>query len=76
VVKLEVLLLGGCVYSPHGPDGLSATYKKSLREIADLKEPKSAPADGWECALECNWLVGQQDALVISRMDSYKGPVR
>ena len=46
VVKLEVLLLGGCVYSPHGPDGLSSTYKKSLREIADFKEPKSAPAGG------------------------------
>jgi hypothetical protein len=42
VVKLEVLLLGGRVRSPHGPDGLNSSYKKSLREIADFKEPKSA----------------------------------
>ena len=44
MVELEVLLLRGCVHSPHGPDGSSSTYKKSLREIADFKEPKSAPA--------------------------------
>jgi len=44
VVKLEVLLFGGCVNSPHGPYGLSSSFKKSLREIADFKEPKSAPA--------------------------------
>ncbi len=32
VVKLEVLLLAGCVNSPHGSDGLSSTYEKSLRD--------------------------------------------
>jgi hypothetical protein len=37
--------MGGRADSPHGPDGLSSIYKKSLREIADFKEPKSdAPA--------------------------------
>ena len=44
VVKLEVLPWGGRADSPHGPDGLNSTYKKSLREIADFKEPKSALA--------------------------------
>jgi hypothetical protein len=34
----------GCVTSAHGPAGLSSTCEKSLREIADFKEPKSAPA--------------------------------
>ena len=47
VVKLEVLSLEGRADSPHGPDGLSSTYKKSLREIADFKQPKSAPATSW-----------------------------
>jgi hypothetical protein len=44
VVKLEVLPWGGRADSPHEPDRLSSTHKKSLREIADFKEPKSAPA--------------------------------
>ena len=46
VVKLDVLLFAGCVDSPHGPNALSSTFEKSLREIADFKEPKSAPACG------------------------------
>ena len=46
VVTLEVLPLGGRADSPHGPDGLSSSCKKSLREIADFKEPKFAPAGG------------------------------
>jgi hypothetical protein len=50
VVKLEVLLLAGSVNSPHGSDMLSSTYEKSLREIADFKEPKSAPAGLWQMA--------------------------
>jgi len=44
VLKLEVLLLGGCVNSAHGPDGLSSFSEKSLREIADTKHRVSAPA--------------------------------
>jgi len=44
VVKLEVLLLAGRVDSPPGLGGLGSTCKKSLREIADFKPPKSAPA--------------------------------
>jgi hypothetical protein len=44
VVKLDVLLFAGCVDSPHGPNALSSTFEKSLREIADFKKPKSAPA--------------------------------
>ena len=44
VVKLDVLPLGRRADFPHGPDGLSSTYRKSLREIADFKESKSAPA--------------------------------
>jgi len=44
VVKLEVLPWGERADSPHGPDGLSSTCKKSLREIADFKGPKSVPA--------------------------------
>jgi len=44
VVRLEVLLFAGCLDSPHGPDALSSTFEESLREIADFKEPKSAPA--------------------------------
>ena len=38
VVKLEVLLLAGCVNSPHGSDALSSTYEKSLR---DRRLPKA-----------------------------------
>ena len=44
VVKLEFFQLGCRADSPHGRDGLNSTYNKSLQEIADLKEPKSAPA--------------------------------
>jgi hypothetical protein len=44
VVKLEVLLLGGCVNSPHGPYGVSSTSEQSLREIADSRRQESAPA--------------------------------
>ncbi len=56
MVKLDALyclgaggfaLLKGRADSPHGQDGLSSTYKKSLREIADFKQPKSAPATSW-----------------------------
>ena len=36
--------MGGRADSPHGPDGLSSIYKKSLREIADFKEPMRQPA--------------------------------
>ena len=44
MVKLEVLLFGGCVNSPHGPYGLSSTSEQSLREIADSQRQESAPA--------------------------------
>ena len=44
MVKLEVLILGGCVNSPHGPYGPSSTSEQSLREIADSQRQESAPA--------------------------------
>ena len=44
MVKLEVLLLGGCVNSPQGPYGLSSTSEQSLGEIADSQRQESAPA--------------------------------
>src|ERR1035437_6603586 len=47
VVKLEVLPQGVRADSLHGPHGLNSAYKKSLREIADFKEPMSAPAGEW-----------------------------
>ena len=46
MVKLEVLLFGGCVNSPHRPDGLRSASEQSLREIADSQRQESAPADG------------------------------
>ena len=50
VVKLEVLLFGGCVDSPHESDTLSSTYKKSSGSQTPKSRSLRQPANSFRSA--------------------------